>query len=158
MWLLHALLPMVYWQQQLRKCRNKSLKPFYQKALLTATQYYRDHSLTKTNDNPQWLAWAKWMSSLFQRTTSAVEGRNGVLSLASHFSRGLSKLRLNSLTVIHNFHIRRGDNTTAAQRLFKTNHDSLLEYITGNIIDFPLPRARKAINYFEPLYLHIKSD
>ena len=87
----------------------------------------------------------------------ALTGRNGVLSLVSHFSRGLSKLRLNSLTVVHNFHIRRSDNTTAAQRLFKTNHDSLLEYIAENIIDFPLPRARKAINYFEPLYLRIKS-
>jgi len=156
-WLLHTLLPMVYWQQQLKKCRNKALKPFYEKTLLLSTAHYNNHTLTKINNNPQWLAWAEWMSSLFQRTTSAVEGRNGVLSLVSHFSRGLSKSRLSSLTIVHNFHIRRSDNTTAAQRLFKTNHDSLLEYLAENIIDFPLPRARKAVNYFEPLYLRIKS-
>jgi len=43
---------MVYWQQQLKKCRKKSLKPFYEKALLTATQCYNHHSLTPTNNNP----------------------------------------------------------------------------------------------------------
>ena len=93
----------------------------------------------------------------FQRTTAAIEGRNAVLSLASHFSRGLSKVRLNSLTVIHNYHIRRDDNTTAAQRFFKADHDSLLGYIVANVVDFPLPRARKTGNYPEPLYLQIKA-
>jgi len=156
-WLLFILLPMVYWQQQLKKCRNKSLKPFYEKAVLKATQYYSKHYLTKTNDNQKWFAWAEWISSLFQRTTSAVEGRNGVLSLVSHFSRGLSKARLNSLTVIHNYHIRRYDNTTAAQRLFKTKHDSLLEQLVTNLVELPSPRARKIGNHPEPLYLKIKA-
>jgi len=156
-WLLYVLLPMIYWQQQLKKCRNISLKLFYEKALLTATHQYKNHALTKSHDNRQWTAWATWISSLFQRTTSAIEGRNGVLSLASHFSRGLSKVRLNSLTVIHNYHIRRDDNTTAAQRLFKTKHDSLLEYMVTNLVEFPAPRAHKIINHPEPLYLKIKA-
>jgi len=104
-----------------------------------------------------WTAWATWILSLFQRTTSAIEGRNGVLSLASNFSRGLSKARLDSLTVIHNYHIRRDDNTTAAQRLFKIKHDSLLEYMVKNLVEFPVPRAHKIINHPEPLYLKIKS-
>jgi len=156
-WLLYILLPMIYWQQQLKKCRNISLKPFYEKALLTATQQYKNHALTKSHDNLQWTVWATWVSSLFQRTTSAIEGRNGVLSLASHFSRGLSKARLNSLTVIHNYHIRRDNNTTAAQRLFKAKHDSLLEYMVTNLVEFPAPRAHKITNHPEPLYLKIKA-
>ena len=156
-WLLSVLLPMIYWQQQLKKCRNISLKPFYEKALLAATQQHNYHILTTRYDNRQWTTWATWISSLFQRTTSAIEGRNGVLSLVSHFSRGLSKARLNSLTVIHNYHIRRDDNTTAAQRLFKTKHDSLLEYMVTNLVGFPMPRAYKIENHQEPLYLKIKT-
>ena len=53
--------------------------------------------------------WARWISSKFQRTTSAVEGRNGLLSLAYSSTRGLSKERLKSLTVINNYFITRDE-------------------------------------------------
>jgi len=102
----------------------------------------------------QWVSWAKWITNQFQRTTSPVEGRNGVLSLASHFCRGITAVRLKSLTVIHNYHIRRNDHTTAAERLYNTTHDSLLMYILQEISDqLPLPRAKKVGTFPQPLYL-----
>jgi len=49
---LYVPLPMAYWQQQLKKCRNRVLRPFYEKALLLSTTHYNNHIVTKTNDNP----------------------------------------------------------------------------------------------------------
>lgn len=54
----------------------------------------------------------------FQRTSSAVEGRNGYLSQIHHNRRGLSPLRLRVMTGLHNFHLQRSDGTMAAQCLF----------------------------------------
>jgi len=53
-----------------------------------------------------------------QRTSSAVEGRNGYLSRLHHSHRGFTEQTLKVLTVIHNFDLKRDDDTTAAQRLF----------------------------------------
>ncbi|MHC5939501.1 DUF6399 domain-containing protein, partial [Nostoc sp.] len=58
--------------------------------------------------------WASWMVSKCQRSSSAVEGHNGYLSQVYHNRRGLSSRRLQVMTVIHNFHIKRSDGTTAA--------------------------------------------
>ena len=58
------------------------------------------------------------MVSNYQRTSSAVEERNGYLTRLHHSDRGFSKQTLKTLTIIHNFHLKRPDGTTAAQRLF----------------------------------------
>ncbi len=55
-------------------------------------------------------------ADLFQRSSSAVEGRNGQLSLYHHGRHRLSERKLAALTAVHNFHIRRADGTTAAGR------------------------------------------
>ncbi len=52
-----------------------------------------------------------------ERTSSAVEGRNGYLSGLHHPNRGFTEQTLKVLTVIHNFDLKRDDGTTAAQRL-----------------------------------------
>jgi hypothetical protein len=57
-------------------------------------------------------------ADLFQRSSSAVEGRNGQLSLYHHGRHRLSDRKLAALTAVHNFHIRRPDDTTAAERFF----------------------------------------
>ena len=51
----------------------------------------------------QWVEWACWICAKYQRTSSAVEGRNGYLSRLHHASRGLDGQTLAVLTGIHNF-------------------------------------------------------
>ena len=76
----------------------------------------------------------------FQRSSSCVEGRNAQLTLKYHNLHRLSKRKLNALTVIHNFHLRRSDGTTAAQRFFKQTHDNLLKTILERMPALSRPR------------------
>ena len=46
------------------------------------------------------------MANNYQRTSSAVEGRNGLARL-HHSGRGFSPQTLKALTIIHNFHLQR---------------------------------------------------
>ncbi|MCX6994447.1 MAG: DUF6399 domain-containing protein [Chlamydiae bacterium] len=52
-----------------------------------------------------WIKHAKKLAELFQRSSSCVEGRNGMLSLLHHRCHRLSARGLQSLTVVHNYHI-----------------------------------------------------
>lgn len=88
--------------------------------------------------------WAGQTVAHFVRTSSCVEGRNGFLSLRYHHRRALPPALLKALTVIHNFHLRRDDGTTAAERLFGVPHDDLFEHLLQVIPPLPLPRTRAA--------------
>jgi hypothetical protein len=57
-------------------------------------------------------------ADLFQRSSSCVEGRNGQLSLHHHGRHRLSDRKLEALTAVHNYFLRRPDGTTAAERFF----------------------------------------
>ena len=70
-------------------------------------------------------------ADLFQRSSSCVEGRNGQLSLQHHGLHRISASRLEALTVVHNFFIRRSDGTTAAQRFFGTKPEDLFDRLLG---------------------------
>jgi len=72
-------------------------------------------------------------AEMFQRSSSCVEGRNGTLSLYYHRFRHLSTRSLKALTVVHNFHIKRLDKTTAAQRFFGNEHEDLFESLVENV-------------------------
>lgn len=73
---------------------------------------------------------ARMCAQFFQRSSSNVEGRNGVLALRHHSLHYLSSRKLQALTVIHNFVIRRrSDGSTAAERLFEQSHDDLFEHL-----------------------------
>jgi hypothetical protein len=87
---------------------------------------------------------AQECAQLFQRSSSCVEGRNGVLSLRYHAFRGMSKRALRSSTVIHNFFIEREDGTTAAERFFGQEPRSLFEWILDRI-NWPV-RPRNSYN------------
>ena len=120
-WLLGAMLPWVYWDQQAHKTKNPQLKHIYQQAAQQAAQGFMNHPLTAAltqQHKEQWWAWSMWMVAKFQRTSSAVEGRNGYLSRLHHNCRGLDPQTLKVLTIIHNYDLKRVDGTTAAQRLF----------------------------------------
>lgn len=156
-WLLTRLLPVVYWQQQLRKTKSPALKLAYQSAYTHAHRLYSQDSLTPTispKELQQWWTWAEWMVNKFQRTSSQVEGRNGYLSRIHHCGRGLSAHRLQVLTVIHNFALHRADGTTAAQRLFGRPFPDLFEFIVEHMSDLPLPRSAKKSKKSEVASLH----
>ncbi len=90
------------------------------------------HAITQqmeVKQGQQWMDWAQWMSAKYQRTSSAVEGRNGYLSGLHHAGRGLSEQTLKVLTIIHNFDLKRADGTTAAQRLFDHRFPDLFEWV-----------------------------
>jgi hypothetical protein len=79
-WVLSALLPWVYWHQQTQKTRQPQLKQGYQQAAQRAQARFLAYPFTQTlhnSEQQQWIDWAIWMCAKFQRTSSAVEGRNG---------------------------------------------------------------------------------
>jgi hypothetical protein len=147
-WLKEVHLPTVYWQCQLERCRSPAQRPIYQQALERAQKKLENHPLTsqwETRLLAQGEQWAKTMVSRFQRTSSAVEGRNGYLSQINHSRRGLSTKRLRVLTVLHNFELKRADGTTAAERFFGTCFPDLFEWVLSRMQDLPLPRQPRRL-------------
>ena len=72
---------------------------------------------------------AEECAAFFQRSSSAVEGRNGQLSLKHHNLHRLTGRKLKCLTALHNFHTKRKDGTTPAQRFFENKHPNLFEHL-----------------------------
>jgi len=95
--------------------------------LLLAPLHTPEHPLQRLNAEAaeQVDAMAKTCADLFQRSGSCVEGRNGQLALFHHGLHSLNDKKLAALTVVHNFHTRRPDGTTPADRFFETQHDDL---------------------------------
>ena len=75
----------------------------------------------------------KEMAEIFQRSSSCVEGRNGVLSLLMHRFHNLGEKTLKVLSIVHNFAVQRTDGITAAERFFGSKHDDLFEYLVTNV-------------------------
>lgn len=145
-WVKEYLLPVVYWQQQASRTKNPHLRKDYTAANVQAKQIFEQHPFTQNlsqSDREQWWNWGIWIVSKFQRSSSAVEGRNGYLSQIHHNRRGLSSKRLKVATVIHNFALKRNDGTTAAERLFGQQFPDLFEYLLENIGELPQPRKSK---------------
>jgi hypothetical protein len=88
---------------------------------------------------------AKKCAQLFQRSSSCLEGRNGYLSLRHHGLHHLSTRKLGALTVIHNYFIKRPDNTTAAERFFEQKPRGLFEDLMKKLPTVPRPALQKAI-------------
>jgi Family of unknown function (DUF6399) len=90
---------------------------------------------------------AKRLATVFQRSSSKVEGRNGYLSLRSHQLRGLDLPRKREcFTAIHNFFLTRPDGTTAAERFFGQKPRSMFAAILEavELAPAPLSPPRKA--------------
>ncbi len=79
----------------------------------------------------------------FQRSSSGVEGRNGQLALHHHGRHRLSDRKLAALTAVHNYHIRRADGTTAAQRFFGCAHETLFAQVLQRMPLPPRPARRR---------------
>lgn len=145
-WVLMVLLPWVYWHQQAKKTRQPQLKQDYLQASQKAEAAVLAHPFTLSLSQSQqqkWVDWAIWICAKFQRTSSAVEGRNGYLSRLHHANRGFTEPSLQVLKTVHNFDLKRDDGTTAAQRLFNKQFPDLFEWIVLNMGD--LPRSRRTL-------------
>jgi hypothetical protein len=146
LWLRECLLPTIYWQVQAERTTQPELKQGYQQAADQALAAFQHHPLTQgmtEGDLAYWQPWAEYMVAKFQRASSAVEGRNGYLSQMHHTGRGISPQRLQVLTVIHNFGLKRPDGTTAAQRLFGREFPELFDWLVKQMGDLPLPRKSR---------------
>jgi hypothetical protein len=81
-------------------------------------------------------------AEVFQRSSSCVEGRNGFLALWHHSLHRLSNRKLEALTTVHNFFIKRTDGTTAAERFFDAKPKDLFEWVLEQV-DLPGRPAQK---------------
>lgn len=154
-WLLSSLLPWVYWTQQTDKTRKPALKYRYQQATRWAYDDLMAHPLTLKMDPEQlenWVRWSQHFCAKYQRTSSAVEGRNGYLAKLHHAGRGFSEQSLKALTIIHNFDLKRPDGTTAAQRLFGKPFPDLFEWLLEHASELPRPRRSAKTQQTKPLY------
>jgi hypothetical protein len=155
-WVIGSLLPWVYWRVQADKTHQPELKSRYQQAADNAAQALLTHPLTQTlaaTERQIWIDWARWMVSNYQRTSSAVEGRNGCLTRLHHSGRGFSAQTLKTLTIIHNFHLQRPDGTTAAQRLFDYEFPDLFEWVVDHMGALPLARQSQKAHRPDPFHL-----
>ena len=148
-WAIEILLPKVYWEMQVTRTDTVELRDVYRITAQNAVTVWQSHPLTKSLSEVEiqrFHLWAEWMCRQFQRSSSAVEGRNGCLSQRYHNGRGLSARSLKALTVIHNFDTHQSDGTTPAERLFGTQFPNLFEWILGEIDQLPSPRSSKSLN------------
>ena len=84
-------------------------------------------------------------AELFQRSSSNVEGRNGVLALRHHSIHHLTQRKLSALTVVHNFATTRDDGTTAAERFFGHKPRDLFEHLLMTLPPPRRPAARRTL-------------
>ncbi|MEL6780050.1 MAG: DUF6399 domain-containing protein, partial [Cyanobacteria bacterium J06597_16] len=115
-----------------------------------------EHPFTRqlTDDQQQhWVLWCREFCAKYQRTSSAVEGRNGYLAQRHHARRGFSPQSLKVLTIIHNFDLTRADGTTAAQRLFKYEFPNPFEWMIENIGELPMPRQSAKAQQAQTAYV-----
>ncbi|MEM8807177.1 MAG: DUF6399 domain-containing protein [Cyanobacteria bacterium P01_G01_bin.38] len=155
-WVIGTLLPWVYWLVQTDKTHQPELKSRYQQATDNAAQQLLGHPLTQTMGAAERqirIDWARWMVSNYQRTSSGVEGRNGYLTRLHHSGRGFSEQTLKALTIIHNFHLKRSDGTTAAQRLFDYEFPDLFEWVVNQMGALPLARQSQKAHRPNPFHL-----
>jgi transcriptional regulator with XRE-family HTH domain len=94
-------------------------------------------------------------ANLFQRSSSAVEGRNGHLALFHHGCHRLSARKLAALTAVHNYHSRRPDGTTAARRFFGRAHAPLFEQLLERVPLPPRPRRHRPLPPRQPYLLPV---
>src|SRR3989440_3201985 len=145
-WAADVLLPLMYWQEQLRRTRHPVQKAQMALVLQAAEEVFARHPCTRQL-KPEllagWKAWAAEHAKAFQRASSAVEGRNGSLSQMQHNHRGLPMRRYQVWTALHNFDCRAVDGTTPASRFFRRSFPDLFESVLSQIDELPMPRQRR---------------
>jgi hypothetical protein len=144
---VHAyLLPMVYCACQLPRTRGRRRKANIRTAFEAVQAVFEQHPITQRlapHVLAEWQAWATDRVKVFQRASSAVEGRNGILSQLHHNQRGLPPRWYRVWTVVHNFDCHAADGTTPAAHFFRRPFPDLFETVLSHIEALPQPRRRK---------------
>lgn len=156
----HSLLPTYYRAEQVTRTDTPELRAVYREAHKEALQAWRNHPLTADVPAETMQAcrqWAESMTTRFQRTSSAIEGRNGSPAQMYHNTRGLSGRRLRALTVLHNFACRRWDGSTPAERLFGTLFPDVFEWLLERAPPLPAPRKARRRKSRNPLNIAVVS-
>lgn len=143
-WAKRVLLPAMYWQEQLRKSsRDKRLRLHYKSEVKSADQALTDDPLTAELIDNDWRAYGYAMAVKYQRTTSAIEGRNAKLDEHCYNVRGARSEHTKAQTVLHNFWIQRSDHSTACSRLCGFDPPDLLEHLIAEADYIGMPRVTK---------------
>ena len=132
-WQIRArLLPAIYLERLANKKKKTEEKSMLKKVAKNIELAFAPesplHSWT-SEERSEILKKCREQVSLFQRSSSPLEGRNGRLSQIHASGRGLGERTLHALTVIANFLIERPDGTTAAERFFGTCPRKMTEWI-----------------------------
>lgn len=144
---LPAILAYIYWKRQINKTDSRKIKMLYKLSAKNSKEILDKHYLTapllNNNDKNLFDNWANEICDFFQRTSSAIEGRNRWLSQMHFCGRGLSEKRLQSQTTIHNYFLKRDGKTTACERLSGIEPECLFEFILQKFDSLPLSRIKK---------------
>ena len=139
------LIPLEYLKRAKRKAKSSNSRKKINMAMAVLGKILSEmpewSHLTQEEKN-RLFAVAGKCASIFQRSSSCVEGRNGYLSLRHHGLHHLSDRKLAVLTIIHNYFIRRDDNTTAAERFFEKPQRDMVEHIVQKMPYPPRPGKR----------------
>ena len=137
------LMPATYMERMAAGRRKRDAEP-----LLAKAQELRDLAFGETSplhhrsqeEQENILTECREWSFLFQRSSSALEGRNGRLSQNHAAGRGTSERRLQVGTVLANFFVERADGTTAAERFFSQKPKSIVEWVFEKMPDYAASR------------------
>jgi hypothetical protein len=148
-WAKEYLLPRVYWDYHVTHTRCARRKAKLREALEASQAAFDTHVLTQRLPHQaleEWQVWASQRVRAFQRTSSAVEGRNGYLAQMHHNQRGLPQQRPKVWTMLHNFDCRALDGTTPAARFFGRGFPDLFETVLPSVAALPRPRQHQSGN------------
>ena len=120
------------------------MRDHYKEQIILAKKSFDESSDTQIYMDEDWINWAKIMARKYQRTTSAIEGRNAQLSSYHSSSRGARLAHSKSQTILHNFWIKRVDGSTACHRLCGYDPPDLFQWLMDQSPEMPMPRAYKS--------------
>lgn len=139
------LMPLAYLKRAKKKAKGSKSKKKINMAIAVLGKILAEMPEWKhltTEEKNRLYALAANCADVFQRSSSCVEGRNGYLSLRHHGLHHLSDRKLAVLTIIHNYFIRRDDNTTAAERFFDKPPRDMVQHIVQKMPYPPRPGKR----------------
>lgn len=137
-----VLLPLAYLEMVFKKTPTREREALTS-VLKRLRERVRDGPL-QGRQREEMQAQATEVMGWFQRSSSCVEGRNGVLGMKHHGAHRISQRRLSALTVVHNFHVTRPDGTSPANRFFQREHEELFDTVLRRMPMLGKPRNRTA--------------
>jgi len=135
--------------QMTQSYKSSELEEFQRKSQAMKKEGFEKEAmlyLTKTEQDKLYKEIEK-LSYQFQRSSSAIEGRNSHLSLQVHRRRRECARSKEVQRVLHNFFVTRVDGTTAAERFFEKPHDKLFEYLLIAVPDYPTPAMKRGSKF-----------